>query len=329
MSESDKNLNEPFTPSEDEWVPKSNLTVHDSEDVESEKEENKQKKENLTLVKGESVKVCQNMFLAMHAIKRDRLRKKILNFGKVNDVRDYREKHSNRPNRIKDEYITQVYNFLDNLPTNEFHYSRSQNRKVFHKRSKRGNYGTGLLAKKKYKTPEPTELTIFCDNCFLQNKNRFLFTYLDLLCAALIVKEIEITYPVPGHSMIPVDRCFALIGKNRLKHEKVNTPEYYVNLIASARIKKLFDIVFLEHTLFTSGKVIAKEIPALRGRDFKKMYGTKIKSCIPGISKCRSAIFPATSKPKIRESMGGLHNEFSLYKIGNQRLTAGLIPDLA
>ncbi|KAF2887565.1 hypothetical protein ILUMI_18608 [Ignelater luminosus] len=36
------------------------------------------------------------------------------------------------------------------------------------------------------------------------------------------------------------------------------------------------------------------------------MFGTKIKSSIPGISKCRSVIFSAASKPEIKESMGGL-----------------------
>ncbi|KAF2890227.1 hypothetical protein ILUMI_15946 [Ignelater luminosus] len=148
------------------------------------------------------------------------------------------------------------------------------------------------------------------------------------LCAASIVTEIEIIYPIPKQSMVPIDRCFPLIEKNRLQHEKVNTPEYYVKLIAFARIIKLFDTVFLKHPLFTPGKAIAGEIPVLRVRDFKKMYRTKIKFSIPGISKCRSVIFSATSKPKIRESMGGMHNEFSLYKIGNQRLTGELLPDL-
>ncbi|KAF2887099.1 hypothetical protein ILUMI_19074 [Ignelater luminosus] len=108
-------------------------------------------------------------------------------------------------------------------------------------------------------------------------------------CAASIVKEIETIYPIPGHSMMPIDRCFALTEKNRLQHEKVNTPKYYVKLIASARIKKPFDIVFLEHTLFTPGKDIAEEIPVLRVLDFKKM-----KSSIPGISKSRSS----AEKPK-------------------------------
>ncbi|KAF2891994.1 hypothetical protein ILUMI_14179 [Ignelater luminosus] len=79
-------------------------------------------------MKDESAKVCESMFLAMHGIKRDRLRKKILNFDKVDDVRDYRGKHCNRPNRIKNENIAQVHTFLDNLPTYESHYSRSQNR---------------------------------------------------------------------------------------------------------------------------------------------------------------------------------------------------------
>lgn len=60
---------------------------------------------------------------------------------------------------------------------------------------------------KKYKTDEQVDLSIFCDNCFSQNKNRFLFTYLDSLCASRLFRTIVVYYPIPGHSMMPIDRC--------------------------------------------------------------------------------------------------------------------------
>lgn len=60
-----------------------------------------------------------------------------------------------------------------------------------------------------------TKLTLFCDNAFSQNKNRILFTYLDQLCKNNVFTVIEIWYPVPGHSMMPVDRDFGAIEKKK------------------------------------------------------------------------------------------------------------------
>ncbi|KAF2880509.1 hypothetical protein ILUMI_25662 [Ignelater luminosus] len=129
---------------------------------------------------------------------------------------------------------------------------------------------------KKYKTPKQTKLTIFCDNCFSQNKNRFLFSYLNPLCTASIVKEMEIIYPIPGHSMMPIDWCFALIEKKQAEARKSKHSRIFCKMNRFRKNKKPFDIVFLEHTLFTPGKAIAEEIPVLRVRDFKKCMEQKL-----------------------------------------------------
>lgn len=55
------------------------------------------------------------------------------------------------------------------------------------------------------KTPAQVKLRLFCDNTFSQNKNRFLFTFLDQLCKKHTFCRIEIMYPIPGHSMMPID----------------------------------------------------------------------------------------------------------------------------
>lgn len=65
----------------------------------------------------------------------------------------------------------------------------------------------------KHKTPLQNKLRIFCDNAFSQNKNRILFTYLDQLCKNDIFSHIEVLYPVPGHSIMPIDRDFGAIEK--------------------------------------------------------------------------------------------------------------------
>lgn len=60
-----------------------------------------------------SITVCQKFFLAMHGIKRDRLRKKVQRF-EVDDVRDFRGRHSNRKNKLPMDTVSNVNNFLKN-----------------------------------------------------------------------------------------------------------------------------------------------------------------------------------------------------------------------
>ncbi|KAK4884001.1 hypothetical protein RN001_000272 [Aquatica leii] len=100
------------------------------------------------------------------------------------------------------------------------------------------------------KKPEQRILQLFCDNCFSQNKNRFLFVFLDQLCVNNIFETIEIWYPVPGYSMMPVDRDFAVVEKQRLKRDN---PEVYVYLIKECKQKTPFDVVFVQHSLRSNG----------------------------------------------------------------------------
>ncbi|KAF2887981.1 hypothetical protein ILUMI_18192 [Ignelater luminosus] len=88
-----------------------------------------------------------------------------------------------------------------------------------------------------HKKPDSHTLKIFCDNCFPQIKNRFMFTYLGFSCLANIFEEIVIYYPIPEHSMIPIDRCFAAIEKRR-KKEKIDNPHSYIK---KREFYKLFD----------------------------------------------------------------------------------------
>lgn len=182
---------------------------------------------------------------------------------------------------------------------------------------------------RKYKKQEHRKLSIFCDNCFSQNKNRFLFTYLDAICASGMFQEVTIFYPIPGHSMMPIDRCFALIEKKRLKTEKINHPVYYINLIKTSRTKNPFEIVCLQHSLQKVGTCQDDMLPVLKVRDFKTKFLPRIKASIPGISQCRSATFSNNSAPKFRPTMTGPYQNFSLYKVGQQRFRMDQIPDEA
>ena len=67
------------------------------------------------------------------------------------------------------------------------------------------HYITGLPAR-------ITKLHIFADNCFSQNKNRYLITYLHVISNCLLHK-IYVHFPLPGHSRMPCDRDFGRIKK--------------------------------------------------------------------------------------------------------------------
>ena len=168
----------------------------------------------------------------------------------------------------------------------------------------------------KEKTPNQHQLDLYCDNAFSQNKNRYVFTYLDQLCAKGIFEKITVSYPVPGHSMMPIDRDFALIERKKRKQEKIYTPEYYVQLIKNSRNVNKFQIVFLEKSLIKEDR--SEDV--LKVKDYKKLYDERIKANLPGISKCRKVVFKRIGKPEFSMSMRGQDmRPFSLYKVGYSR----------
>lgn len=170
---------------------------------------------------------------------------------------------------------------------------------------------------KKHKSNDHKKLILFCDNCFSQNKNRFLFSFLDTLCSSHFFEEIFIHYPIPGHSMMPVDRCFAAIEKRRLRCEKVDTPKYYIDLINKCRRNNPFRVAFVQHSL-SGNEDNTSEIVTVG--DYKKFFQNKLKASIPGISQCRCVKFSKHDKPKFSTTMNShIWTSFSLYKVGQQR----------
>lgn len=130
-----------------------------------------------------------------------------------------------------------------------------------------------------------TTLYLFCVNSFSQNKNKTVFKFLDQLCVRKVFEYVQIFYLIPGHSMMPIDRCFASIKKQRLKTEKMYSPQYYVDLAKSCRARNPFQVVF-----FTKSDNNIDSEKVITILDYKAIYAEKIKS-INGISKCRSAKF--------------------------------------
>lgn len=99
------------------------------------------------------------------------------------------------------------------------------------------------------KKPTQTKLEIYCDNCYGQKKNKYVFAFLDNLCALGKFETASIYFPIPGHSMMPIDRDFALIERKRIKCEKIYTPVSYIEMIINCKNTNKFNIVFLQRNL--------------------------------------------------------------------------------
>lgn len=75
---------------------------------------------------------------------------------------------------------------------------------------------------------------LFCDGCGAQNKNSIV---IGMLCNWLLklspptIKEVQVIFPVVGHSYIPPDRLFGQIEKLIKKKPEVTSPEQYVEII--------------------------------------------------------------------------------------------------
>ncbi len=92
-------------------------------------------------------------------------------------------------------------------------------------------------------------LHIYCDNSFGQNKNRFLWCYLQAIVESRLYNEIIIYYPIIGHSRLSCDRAFALIEKNYRTIEKIYSSNYYINIIKNCNEQNPFRIVYLNFAL--------------------------------------------------------------------------------
>ncbi|KAJ2950010.1 hypothetical protein O0L34_g11347 [Tuta absoluta] len=77
-------------------------------------------------LKKKDITVCCSAFLAVHDIKRDRLKKKVLQ--KHKDIADGRGKHDNHPRRVPQESIEKIHSFISGLPVQASHYSRTDNK---------------------------------------------------------------------------------------------------------------------------------------------------------------------------------------------------------
>ena len=76
---------------------------------------------------------------------------------------------------------------------------------------------------------------LVADGCAGQNKNTIMLAMLSkwMTEAPQNVKQIELVFPVVGHSYIPPDRVFAKIEKEVRLHEEINSPQKYLDIISN------------------------------------------------------------------------------------------------
>ena len=149
-----------------------------------------------------------------------------------------------------------------------------------------------------------TTLHIFCDNCFSQNKNRYIMAYLNTVVdrPESGLTNIQLHYPVPGHSRMPCDRDFGRIEKKQQKQHQVSKPSEYVSMIKSANSQKPFEVVYVEHPV--SDNMQNDGTPVVKVKDYKKSLEPLIKGPT-GLAKYRGVLFCRGENPKSRSTMTG------------------------
>lgn len=118
-------------------------------------------------------------------------------------------------------------------------------------------------------------IRLFCDGCGGQNKNSHIVHVLLFWLQQLSpenLKQIQLGFPVRGHSFLPADRVFGRVEKELRRHPIITTPEEYIEYYSQfGQVKKLgsdwklYDIKELQ-TVF--GKI--KNIQTLKRITFVK-----------------------------------------------------------
>ena len=168
--------------------------------------------------------------------------------------------------------------------------------------------------------PTIKKVCLFADNCFSQNKNRFLVAHLQTLVNTN-VREIQVSYPIPGRSRMPCDRDFGRIEKKRKKTDKVAKPSEYVSLIKNTDKQCPFKVVYVEHPL--TDDMEPDGTPVVRVHDYKTTYNPLIKAPT-GISTIRGLLFKRGQIPLSRLSMtGGCRENVNILKRRQTSFTEG------
>ena len=145
-------------------------------------------------------------------------------------------------------------------------------------------------------------IVLFMDNCFSQNKNRYMFGYLYRLVntTSSNITQVVVNFPIPGHSRMPCDRDFGRIEKRRRKQDKVSKPSEWVELIKTTDVQNPFTVVYVQHPLTDDMQNDGTDIVIVK--DYKTGLETVLKA-ITGISQLRGVKFQRGAAPLSRNTM--------------------------
>lgn len=93
---------------------------------------------------------------------------------------------------------------------------------------------------------EFTELHLYSDNCWGQNKNHCLSKLLTALTELKKFDTINQFYPIRGHSFLPCDRDFSVIKRELNKHDRIYTVDQICDLIKQSSKNEKFTVCKIE-----------------------------------------------------------------------------------
>lgn len=98
------------------------------------------------------------------------------------------------------------------------------------------------LQKLKTDSPHYTELHLYSDNCWGQNKNHSLTRLLIALTELNIFENIQQYYPIRGHSFLPCDRDFSIIKRELGRHDRLYTVDQVIDLVLKSSKNEKFKV---------------------------------------------------------------------------------------
>lgn len=141
-------------------------------------------------------------------------------------------------------------------------------------------YLTALYEQNKFES-----VALYCDSCAGQNKNRAMMTMIEygLMNVWTKIKEIKITYLLPGHTDMPVDSVHSVIERC-IKKKTIWGPSEWPTIIRNARIyPKPYIVIDLKFIVFLDWKMLAAQwySPQLKCNEGKqKIQISKVKSFV-------------------------------------------------
>lgn len=133
----------------------------------------------------------------------------------------------------------------------------------------------------KMKLENYEEIRSFSDCCGGQNRNRQLICFTMYVCNMFGIKCWEHQFLESGHTYLPNDRDFGLIGK-RAKHANAYNLEQWISIIESARVKNPFKVTKMKskfrdfESLVNSRKLVHSRTTATTKFSFAKLCYFKV-----------------------------------------------------